>query len=50
MVGSNREGYGWHVVRQSQGVALQNRWECVETRIEVGTAGLDSDIVGGGKR
>ena len=27
-------------------MAFKNCWVCVETRIEVGTAGLDSDIVG----
>ena len=29
---------------------FQNCWECVETIIEVGTAGLDSDMVGEGQK
>ena len=27
-------------------VAFQNCWVCVDTIVEVGTVGLDSDIVG----
>ena len=30
-------------------MSFQNCWVCVETRIEVGTAGLDSNMVGVGR-
>ena len=34
------------MVRKSHGVAFQNCWVCVDTIVEVGTVGLDNEIVG----
>ena len=34
------------MVKKSHGLEFQNCWVCVDTIVEVGTVGLDSEIVG----